>query len=85
MNNEGNAARKARKLRVSREQWKQRSAEKQRRIRQLRVNVRDLCSSREYWKNRVKDLDQQLLALQAARPAAGPESCIFLGERWTTR
>ena len=50
MNDEGNAARKIRKLRASRDLWKQRSAEKQQEIRQLRVTVRDLSSSRENWK-----------------------------------
>src|SRR5208283_2967348 len=54
MNDEGNAARKIRKLRASRDLWKQRSAEKQQEIRQLRVTVRDLSSSRENWKTRVK-------------------------------
>ena len=42
MNDEGNAARNIRKLRASRDRWKQRSAEKQQEIRQLRVTVRDL-------------------------------------------
>src|SRR5208283_2443967 len=59
MNDEGNAARKIRKLRASRDLWKQRSAEKQQEIRQLRVTVRDLSSSRENWKTRVKELEQQ--------------------------
>src|SRR3954470_24668090 len=37
MSDEGEAARKARKLRASRDRWKLRSAEKQKQIRQLRV------------------------------------------------
>lgn len=69
MNDEGDAVRKARKLRVSRDQWKQRSIEKQQQIRQLRVSNRDLRLSREHWKQRVKDLEQQLKMLQAAHDA----------------
>jgi uncharacterized protein YlxW (UPF0749 family) len=67
MKDERDAARKARKLRASRDQWKQRSAEKQKQIRQLRVAVRDLSSSREYWRKRAKDLEQQLQAMQAVQ------------------
>ncbi len=77
MNDEGNAARKIRKLRASRDLWKQRSAEKQQEIRQLRVTVRDLSSSRENWKTRVKELEQQLQAAHEAHAAVGPGSWIF--------
>jgi uncharacterized protein YhaN len=79
MNDEGNAARKIRKPRVSRDLWKQRSAEKQQEIRQLRVTVRDLSSSRENWKTRVKELEQQLQAAHEAHAAVGPGSWIFFG------
>ena len=37
----------------SREKWKKRVAAKQREIRWLRVRVRDLEASREYWKRRA--------------------------------
>ena len=79
MNDEGNAARKIRKLRASRDLWKQCSAEKQQEIRQLRVTVRDLSSSRENWKTRVKELEQQLQAAHQAHAAVGPGSWIFFG------
>ena len=79
MNDEGNAARKIRKLRASRDLWKQCSAEKQQEIRQLRVTVRDLSSSRENWKTRVKELEQQLQAAHEAHAAVGPGSWIFFG------
>ena len=79
MNDEGNAARKIRKLRASRDLWKQRSAEKQQEIRQLRVTVRDLSSSRENGKTRVKELEQQLQAAHEAHAAVGPGSWIFFG------
>jgi hypothetical protein len=37
----------------SRQKWKKRVAAKQREIRRLRVRVRDLEVSREYWKQRA--------------------------------
>ena len=77
MNDEGNAARKRRKLRASRDLWKQRLAEKQQEIRQLRVTVRDLSSSRENWKTRVKELEQQLQAADKADAAVGPGAGSF--------
>jgi uncharacterized protein YlxW (UPF0749 family) len=88
MKDEGDAARKARKLRASRARWQQRSAEKQQQIRQLRVTVRDLSNSREHWRRRAKDLEQQLQALQAApeahsAPASG--SGILGGACWARR
>lgn len=81
MNDEGNAARKIRKLRASRDLWKQRSAEKQQEIRQLRVAVRDLSNSREHWKTRCKELEQQLQAAQEAHAVDGLGSWIFFGGR----
>ena len=69
MSDEGDAARKARKLRASRDRWKQRSAEKQQQIRQLRVTNRDLSRSRDQWKARVKELEEQLRGLPAAPEA----------------
>ena len=79
---EANAVRKARKLRVSRDQWKQRSAEKQQQIRQLRVTIRDLSSSRDHWKQRAADLERQLQLSQTVREApsaVGSSLCAFLG------
>lgn len=64
-------ARKARKLRASRDGWKERAAEKQQEIKRLRVTVRDLCASRELWKSRARELEQQAQALQLA-PASSP-------------
>lgn len=82
MSDEGDAARKARKLRVSRDRWKQRSAEKQQQIRQLRVTNRDLSLSRDQWKARVKELEEQLRALPVAPERLspdGPHVCVFFG------
>jgi predicted nucleic acid-binding Zn-ribbon protein len=66
MSNERDVARTARKLRASRDRWKQRSAEKQTQIRQLRVANRDLSTSRDRWKARVQELERQLRAVHAA-------------------
>lgn len=38
----------------SREQWKQRAAEKQKKLRAMEVKVRDLSASREHWKERLQ-------------------------------
>ncbi|MBV9063726.1 MAG: hypothetical protein JOY77_12480 [Alphaproteobacteria bacterium] len=82
MSDEGDAARRARKLRASRDRWRQRSAEKQKQIRQLRITNRDLSASRDQWKARVKELEQHLRALQSAAEAPsadGPDVRVFLG------
>ena len=88
MSDEGDAARKARKLRASRDRWKQRSSEKQKQIRQLRVTNRDLSTSRDQWKARVKELEQQLHAVQAAAesPSAdSPAVRVFFGGQIVNR
>ena len=74
-----NAARKTRKLRGSRDLWKQRCAQKQQRIRQLRITVRDLSTSREHWKTRVKVLEQQLQTVAEAYAAIDPAGSSFFG------
>ena len=79
MNDDRNATRKTRKLRASRDLWKQRFAEKQQQIRQLRITVRDLSSSREHWKTRAKELEQQLQAVPEAHAAVDSARYIFFG------
>jgi predicted nucleic acid-binding Zn-ribbon protein len=79
MKDDGNAARKMRKLRASRDLWKQRAAEKQQEIRQLRVTVRDLSSSREHWKTRVEELEQHVQAAQEAPAVVEFDRWIFFG------
>jgi hypothetical protein len=64
-------ARLARLFRHSCDLWKQRAAAKQVEIRYLRVKVRDLQASRDFWKQ------QALQARQALADAAVPDS---LGE-----
>jgi hypothetical protein len=46
-------SRLARLFRASRDKWKEKAIEKQRKLRALEVKVRDLSGSREYWKNRA--------------------------------
>lgn len=81
MANELSGARKVRKLRASRDGWKERAAEKQQEIKRLRVTVRDLTNSREQWKSRVKELEQQVQAVEQAH-APSPWGCprwLFFG------
>jgi hypothetical protein len=79
MNDKGNSARKTRKLQASRDRWKHRSAAKQEEIRQLRVTVRDLFNSREYWKSCVQELEQQLQTVQEGHGVGGLGGWIFFG------
>lgn len=44
----------------SRDQWRQRAIEKQKKIRALLVKVRDLSNSRDKWKQKAKELEQKL-------------------------
>jgi chromosome segregation ATPase len=74
MPNEPTGARKVRKMRTSRDGWKERAAHKQQEIKRLRGTVRDLLASREHWKNRVNELEQQVEALQQD---AASTSCAF--------
>jgi uncharacterized protein YlxW (UPF0749 family) len=88
MSDDGDAARKARKLRASRDRWRQRSAEKQKQIRQLRITNRDLSTSRDQWKARVKELEQQLRALQSAAESPsvdGPVVRVVFGGQIVNR
>jgi chromosome segregation ATPase len=48
----------------SREQWKQRAADKQKKLRAMEVKVRDLSASREHWKERALKAEQQQRQLQ---------------------
>jgi len=66
------ASRLARVMEASRDRWKQRAAQKQRTIRSLRVNVRDLQASRDRWKYLARKAQAQLEQLSgpaAALPA----------------
>jgi hypothetical protein len=45
----------------SRDSWKERALEKQKKLRALEIKVRDLSASRDYWKNRAKIAEEKLL------------------------
>lgn len=49
----------------SREQWKQRAADKQKKLRALETKVRDLSTSREQWKRRAHSAEEALRELKA--------------------
>jgi hypothetical protein len=53
-------SRLARLFRASRDKWKKKALEKQRKLRALEVKVRDLSESREYWKNRAMAAERGL-------------------------
>lgn len=53
-------SRLARLFRASRDKWKEKALEKQRKLRALEVKVRDLSGSREYWKNRAMAAEKGL-------------------------
>jgi len=78
MGKEASRAPQRSKLRVSRDGWKERAAEKQQEIKRLRVTVRDLIASREQWKERAKELQQQVEALQQANVSSLGDSPAWL-------
>ena len=54
------ASRLARLFHSGRERWKQRALEKQKQVRSLAVNVRDLRASRDHWKERARTAEAEL-------------------------
>ena len=58
-------SRLARLFRHSRDQWKQRAAEKQKKLRAFEIKVRDLRQSRDRWKQEAQRAQQELRDLQA--------------------
>jgi len=44
----------------SRDNWKNRAAEKQQKIRALLVKIRDLSNSRDKWKQKANELQQKI-------------------------
>ena len=57
-------SRLVRLFQASREQWKQRAAEKQQKLRAMEIKVRDLSASREQWKARAKVAEEQQRELE---------------------
>ena len=58
-------ARLARLFRRSRDTWKQRAADKQRALKQLRITVRDVSESRDHWKTIARHQSQEIATLRA--------------------
>jgi hypothetical protein len=54
----------ARVFRKSRDTWKRRATEKQRRLKAIVGTVRDLTRSRDQWKAKAKQLQEQLRLLE---------------------
>jgi chromosome segregation ATPase len=79
MAEEQSGARKLRKMRVSRDGWKERAVKKQNEIKRLRCTVRDLMASREQWKTRTSELEQEVEALQQADASTSCTLCFFGG------
>lgn len=53
----------------SRDQWKQRTTEKQKRIKSLEVKLRDVSESRDKWKQKAKELEQALQQIKKEQNA----------------
>src|SRR5213596_2613004 len=52
-------------FRRSRDTWKQRAADKQRALKQLRITVRDVSESRDHWKIIARQRSQEIATLRA--------------------
>jgi hypothetical protein len=79
MAEEQSGTRKLRKMRVSRDGWKDRAAKKQKEIKRLRCTVRDLMASREQWKTRASELEQEAEVLQKVGASASCTLFFFGG------
>lgn len=44
----------------SRDAWKEKHCEKQHYIRALKIRIRDLAASRDLWKQRTKELEDEI-------------------------
>ncbi len=67
------ASRLARMFKQSREKWKTRAQQKQRQIRALQVQVRDLKHSREQWQAKAQMWQQEAQQLKAATNSVADE------------
>ena len=48
----------------SRDKWKEKAQRRNDKLKDAQIHIRDLAQSRKSWKQRVKDTEAQLLALQ---------------------
>ena len=70
---ESSPARLSRLFRYSRDNWRQRAADKQRAVKKLRITVRDLCESRDHWKAIARQQSQEIDASRLQLEQAGVE------------
>lgn len=54
----------ARLFEKSREAWKEKALERQKRLRAFEVRVRDLTKSRDKWKRKAKELEERVKQLE---------------------
>src|SRR4051812_4409328 len=64
-------ARLSRLFRHSRDNWRQRAADKQRAVKKLRITVLDLCESRDHWKAVARQQPQETAVLRPQLERAG--------------
>ncbi len=64
----------------SRDQWKQRASEKQKKIRSLEIRVRDLSQSRDKWKQRAKASERELRKIEREQESSAEISGSSEGE-----
>jgi hypothetical protein len=64
-------ARLARLFGRSRDTWKRRAADKQARIKKMRITIRDLTASRDHWKSVAQQQAQELAARRAGQTSQG--------------
>ncbi len=57
-------SRLARLFEKSREEWKEKALERQKRLRSFDVKVRDLTKSRDKWKRETKELEKRIQQLE---------------------
>lgn len=74
-------SRLARLFRSSRDQWKERAAVKQKKLRALEIKVRDLSESRARWKDRAVQLDQEVNELKAQIQTEAPKKGVSTESR----
>lgn len=60
-------SRLARLFQKSRDNWKEKALEKQKKVRALEIKVRDLSLSREQWKVRAKKAEKKLQQLHSSK------------------
>jgi hypothetical protein len=75
------ASRLARIFKKSRDGWKKRAKQKQKKIRALETKVRDLNRSREGWKEKAKQAQQELEQLKAEQKTKQGQDSQAKGDR----